>query len=122
MIDGLNIEFKISEFKTYTSINEWGRQLDSPYFIASSEYQSMQFPFTSDVFNELDSKHILNAETFVITFAPNPYGTVESLKSLLELLKIVSNNKKIYFITSQTCLESEVFKEYFNEIIPEFMV
>lgn len=122
MIDGLNIEFKISEFKTYTSINEWGRQLDSPYFIVSSEYQSMKFPFTSDVFNELDSKHILNAETFVITFEPNPYGTVESLKSLLELLKIVSNNKKIYFITSQTYLESEVFKEYFNEIIPEFMV
>lgn len=122
MIEGLNIEFKISEFKTYTSINEWGRQLDSPYFIASSEYQSMKFPFTSDVFNELDPKHIISAETFVITFAPTEYGTVESLKSLLELLKIVSNNKKIYFITSQTCLESEIFKGYFNEIIPEFMV
>lgn len=122
MIDGLNIEFKISEFKTYTLINEWGSQLDSPYFIVSSEYQTMKLLFPSDVFNELDSKHILNAETFVITFAPNPYGTVESLKSLLELLKIVSNNKKIYFITSQTCLETEGFKEYFNEIIPEYMV
>lgn len=122
MIDGLNIEFKISEFKTYTAINEWGRQLESPYFIVASEYQSMNFSFTCDVFNELDPKNIINAETFVITFAPKAYGTVEHLKSLLELLKIVSNNKKIYFITSQICLESEGFKEYFKEIIPEHMV
>ncbi|UOK16864.1 hypothetical protein [Vibrio phage phiKT1024] len=122
MIEGLNIEFKISEFKTYTSINEWGRQLDSPYFLVANDFQKMKLPFPSDIFNQLDTKNIINSETFVITFAPSDYKDPKALKRLFETLQLISNNKKIYFITSQTCLEAEGFKEYFNEIIPEYMV